>query len=70
MKITITATEHLTEIDGVPVRAWDGVTEAGIACVVFIHRIAVRGDADCTEFERELGEKMPTGKTIPLRMIL
>ena len=58
MTITITATDRLTEMDGVPVRVWDGVTANGIPCHVFVHRIAVREDRDCSQFEAELAEKL------------
>ena len=51
MKIEITATEHLTDIDGVPVRLWDGVTENGIKCRVFVHRLAVHLADNADQFE-------------------
>lgn len=54
MKITIEATETLTEIDGVPVRLWQGVTDSGIFCKVFVHRIAVHKDANTAELDAEL----------------
>lgn len=70
MKITIVSTDQITEIDGVPVRAWLGVTEDGIECDVFVHRVAVRDDRDCGRFEAELKEKLPPGRMVPLRLIL
>ncbi len=75
MKITITSTDQITELGGVPVRVWDGVTESGIACKVFVHRLAVLNGADTTEFDRELhGMSVPpelaTRTFIPLRNIL
>ena len=70
MKLQIEATEYLTEIDGVPVRLWEGTTEAGIPCKVFVHRVAVRGDRDSTQFDRELREQMPPARHISLAMIL
>lgn len=56
MRITIESTEHTTEINGVPVRHWKGVTDSGVECEVFVHRIAVRADRDREAFERELEE--------------
>lgn len=56
----ITATEHLTEIEGVPVRLWNGVTEAGTPCLVFVHRVP----------EAELQRQLPPGVQIGLRQIL
>jgi len=70
MKIEIEATQHLTEIQGVPVRVWDGKTESGTRCKVFVHRVAVSADEDCTQFEAELKEKVPPGRHIDLRHIL
>jgi hypothetical protein len=70
MKITITATEKTTTMDGVPVRLWSGVTEDGTPCQVFVHRIAVEAKEDCSRFDRELQEKLPPGRHLPLSMIL
>lgn len=70
MEIIIEATEKLTHIDGVPVRLWEGTTEAGTKCKVFVHRIAVHNDEDASQFENELQEKMPPGRVFDLRHIL
>lgn len=70
MKITITSTSETTTIDGVPVRLWEGVTEQGLPCKVFVHRIAVAKDQDSAQFDRELREQPPPSQTIPLRQIL
>ena len=70
MKIEIIATDQITDIDGVQVRVWEGKTESGIPCYVFIHRVAVRADLDCSTFDKELKEQMPPGRVVPLRNIL
>jgi len=70
MQIAMTATEHVTEINGVPVRLWEGTTENGVACKVFVHRLAVHNDDDATQFEQELAEQMPPSVAIDLRHIL
>jgi len=71
LKIEIEATETITEIDGVPVRLWEGKTESGIPCKVFVHRIAVHVDQDNAQFEQELLEQMPPSEVIvPLHQIL
>lgn len=77
MRITIESTDHTTEINGVPVRHWKGVTDSGVECEVFVHRIAVRADRNCGEFERELEEFRTemealghSSKAIDLRLIL
>jgi hypothetical protein len=70
MKITITSTDKLTIMDGAPVRVWDGMTENGVPCKVFVHRLAVHRDCDTADFERELQEQLPPGRRVPLSMIL
>lgn len=70
MQITMESTEHLTEIDGVPVRLWEGETSWGTRCKVFVHRIAVSNEDDSAQFEEELKEQLPPGQKIPLRNIL
>lgn len=59
MKIEITVTSTLTDLDGVPVRVWNGVTEGGQEVLVFVQRLAVHKDQDQMAFERELEETMP-----------
>lgn len=70
MRMTIEATDKLMMIDGVPVRVWDGTTESGVPCIVFVHRIAVLQDSDSEQFDRELQEQLPPGRVVPLSMIL
>lgn len=70
MKITIEATEKLTHMMGVAVRLWEGVTESGVKCKVFVHRIAVHNDDDSSQFDRELKEQMPPGRVVELRHVL
>ena len=70
MKITIESTEFLTDINGVPVRYWKGITEDGIECKVFVHRIAVHKSEDSARFDAELLEKEPPGRVVPLRKLL
>jgi hypothetical protein len=47
------------EIDGVSVRVWEGATDEGGVCYVFVHRIAVpTGEAILSEeCDRELLEQ-------------
>ncbi len=70
MKIMIESTADLTYLDGAKVRAWKGVTERGVACFVFVHRIAVEAAQDCEQFDRELKEEMQPGRVVDLRHIL
>ena len=70
MRIAIEATDQITKIDGVPVRLWEGTTEQGTPCKVFVHRIAVRDDHDSSQFDAELQEQLPPGRAVPLEMVL
>jgi hypothetical protein len=70
LTITMRPTDTLTEIDGVPVRLWEGETDAGTPCKVFVHRLAVPDDADQAEFMRELSVQVPPGRRVPLAMVL
>lgn len=70
MQIKMIATDKITDIDGVQVRLWEGVTEQGTKCKVFVHRIAVHNSDDASQFERELTEQLSPGQKIDLRRIL
>lgn len=70
MKITIESTPHITYVNGEKVRVWNGVTERGVKCIVFVQQLAVAITDDASEFERELEEQLPPGAVIPLRHIL
>lgn len=65
MKIVIESTDQVTDVDGIPVRVWNGMTEQGTPCVVLVHRLVVRSDADTERFEREL-LTMPTPREVTL----
>ena len=74
MKITLESTTKTTELDGVPTRIWEGVTESGIACHAYITRVAVHVDNDQAQFEAELEQHRPPRnpdiEAIPNRLIL
>jgi hypothetical protein len=70
MKITIESTEKTTRLDSVEVRVWEGVTEDGVPCHVFVHRLCVREDNDAARFDAELQAKLPPGRYIPLSLML
>lgn len=67
MKITITSTDNITQVHGVPVRLWHGVTERGIRCLVFVRSLMVHTARDTDQFDRELIE---TGAPAELRVAL
>ena len=74
MKITIEPTDQITTIDHglgqCQVRVWNGVTEKGAKCILFIQRIAVHDTQDSSEFEKELLEFLPPGRVVDLRQVL
>lgn len=68
MKATIESTDTIVDSvpspggpRNVPARVWEGVTEEGVEFVAYITCMQVRGDADNSEFERELTEHRKTG---------
>jgi hypothetical protein len=73
MKVTLTSTDKIVHLNGVPARIWQGTTENGVELHAYITRVAVVHDADATEFERDLQEcEAPRADlgAIPLRLIL
>jgi hypothetical protein len=72
MKITIEPTNQTTQVDGVLVRLWRGVTSDGVGCSVFVHRIAVNDTHDAFPFAVELQEQIPPDldEHVPFRRIL
>jgi hypothetical protein len=77
MKITITSTTKIVELDGVPARVWEGHTEGGVALHCYITRLAVdKGAAaqeQLEEFEKDLQEHAPPSadvQAIPPRLVL
>lgn len=62
MKMTIVSTDQITEINGVPARVWEGVTDSGVPLSCFVTRIAVDKDAGpeaLQQFEAELQRHKP-----------
>lgn len=75
MKLTISPTQQIVHVNGVPCRQWEGRTESGVPVACFITRVAVPEDAPKEthrQFERELEETpAPHAETtFPLRMVL
>lgn len=73
MRITVESTTKTVTLNGVPARIWEGKTDSGIPCHVYVTRIAVERDQDNAEFERELQEHRPPSpeiEAIPLRLVI
>ncbi len=45
MDLQISPSSHVIEIDGFSVRLWYGISDQGVPCRVFVHRIAVPPDS-------------------------
>lgn len=65
MRIQIESTDIVTSIDGVPVRLWEGTTEGGISCQVYVHRLAVR-DGEHQEMADLREQVQPAELQVPL----
>jgi hypothetical protein len=70
MNITMTSTDQLTYFNGVAVRVWRGMTERGIPCLVFTHRLVAATPEDLARFEAEVQETLEPGHAVELRTIL
>lgn len=75
MKITIESTSKIVELNGIPARIWEGMTESGVKVHCFVTRIAIdKNETQTTEFENELEEACPPSPEIemcyPNRLIL
>jgi len=70
VKLQIESTDEVLDVDGVKCRIWRGVSERGVQCFVFVHRLAVHIDEDSEQFDRELLDQLTPGRVIPLNKIL
>jgi hypothetical protein len=59
VKLIAESTDRIVTLNGVPARVWEGTTESGVACFLFVTRIAVHKDEDASQFEAELQEQRP-----------
>jgi hypothetical protein len=60
VKITIEPTNVFAPVGEVETRIWDGITDEGIRCKLCVALIAVRAEADHSDFQRVLTE-IPAG---------
>ena len=63
MRIQIEPTDYFVSLDGVECRAWNGVTEGGVAVIVFVHRLMVHAGGDQFALDVELAE-MPAPRKV------
>lgn len=75
MRVTLTSTDKIVTLNGIPARIWQGQTESGAPIHAYVTRIAcdVTDVKTQAEFERELQACEPPRVDlvgIPLRMII
>lgn len=75
MRITIESTTKLVEVNGVPARIWEGVTDSGVPVHCLITRVMVDRADDTGQFDAELGaeHRPPRNADIeayPMRLLL
>jgi len=63
MRITIEPTGTLQTVNDAPCRVWNGITENGVSCVLYVALVQVP-KVETAEFERALSEV--TDKIIPV----
>jgi len=67
MELLLKATDQIARLDGIECRIWEGVTERGVLCKVFVHHLAAFNGTDCNLFEQEVHECMPPGRLVSSR---
>jgi hypothetical protein len=60
MRVQAEPSEIFTEVDRARVRVWNGITDEGVQCFLFVARVAVRTEDDPLSLARELTE-VPMG---------
>ena len=73
MKITLESTTKIVEMNGVPARVWEGVTDKGIKVHAYITFVACGINENQDEFQQDLKEQKPPSPevaAIPLRLFL
>lgn len=74
MKLIIQNTSKIVELNGIPCRIWEGMTESGIVVHAYIPRVAIdKHELRAHEFEKELKEvcsPTPEIASIPLKLII
>ncbi|HMO36507.1 MAG TPA: hypothetical protein PKA06_10735 [Gemmatales bacterium] len=66
MTMQLHATDLITRCDGIPCRVWEGVTEGGVRCKVFVHHLAASDRHETHYLEQELHESLPISRLVKL----
>lgn len=59
MRVTLTSTSAIIELNGLPCRIWEGFTAKGVPCFAYVALVGHPADADAAEFEADLQEVAP-----------
>ncbi len=76
MRVMAESTAKIVELASrgpISARIWEAETESGVKCFLWVTRVQVRADQDCSQFERELAEQRAPSvelQAIPFRLIL
>ena len=73
MKIEISSTTKIVQLNGVPARIWEGKTAGGVPIHCYVTRVAVANGLDASELDSELQEHEPPSAdiaAIPVRLVL
>lgn len=82
MRVAAESTSKIVEliVDGpvghrarIEARVWEATTEAGVECLLFVTRVAVRENQDTAQFDEELAEQRAPSEEVrawPISMIL
>lgn len=69
MVMQLRATDVITKCDGVTCRVWEGVTEGGVRCNVFVHHLSASNRQETNYLEQELHEGLPISRILKLSEI-
>lgn len=69
MVMQLKATDVITKCDGVPCRVWEGVTEGGVHCNVFVHHLSASNRQDTNYLEEELQDALPISRILKLHQV-
>lgn len=70
LEIVLQPTDQLVQLDGVRCRVWHGVTDEGLPCLFFVHRVMGAQGQDSPAFHAALQAQVPPGREVDLRQVL
>lgn len=73
MTITVEPTTKIVHVNGLPARIWEGVTDQGTPCHLYVTLVAVAEGLNPVAFEHELESRRapsPEVEALPSRLVL